>query len=257
VSRVSDVIHTPRIGLEAARMIAGWKADAAVGIVDRGEVAAGIVDDLRTGGAGLALRDATALFATARAEADPAEIALAAHAGSIAQRALACAAGETLAQILAAVEAQARALGAEEIYLAAAPDLSRDRRFVRVEGEASLGERFALRATVAYKGSWIRLTRTFASTIDGTAAARFAAAVATLPSERGFAGFSSWLVEGCRTTQPLAPLVGSRLPDGTAPMPRSLVSVQASLDIDGSPQLIGAPVLLGAPGESASLLVAL
>src|SRR5262249_48686967 len=33
VSRVADVIHTPRIGLEAARMIAGWKADAAIDIV--------------------------------------------------------------------------------------------------------------------------------------------------------------------------------------------------------------------------------
>src|SRR5262249_61344300 len=89
VSRVADVIHTPRIGLEAARMIAGWKADAAVGIVDRGELAAGIVDDLRAGGASLALRDATALFAAARAEADPAEIALAAHAASVGPPALA------------------------------------------------------------------------------------------------------------------------------------------------------------------------
>src|SRR5262249_44171018 len=123
--------------------------------------------------------------------------------------------------------------------------------------EASLGEHFALRATVAYKGSWIRLVRTFAPSVDGAAAEKFAAAVAALPSERGFAGFSSWLVEGCRTTQPLAPLIGSRLREGTAPASRSLVSVQASLDVAGRPQLIGAPVLLGAPNEAASLLVAL
>src|SRR5947209_3914151 len=138
-------------------MIAGLKADAAVGIVDRGELAAGIVDDLREAGARLALSDATALFSALRAEADPAEIALAARAASIAQGALARAAGESLAQILAAVEAHARALGAEEVYLAAAPDLARDRRLVRIEGEAGLGERYALRATVAYKGTWIRL----------------------------------------------------------------------------------------------------
>ncbi len=41
--------------------------------------------------------------------------------------------------------------------------------------------------------------------------------------------------------------------DGLAP--RSLVSVQASLEVDGGPVLLGAPALIGAPGEAASLLV--
>src|SRR5262245_4924749 len=149
VSRVADVIHTPRIGLEAARMIASWKADATVGIVDRDELAAGIVADLREGGARLTLRDATALFAALRAAADPAEIALTMHAGAIARRALARGSGKSLAEMLAAVESHARELGAEEIYLAAAPDLARDTRLLRIEGEAMLGESFALRATVA------------------------------------------------------------------------------------------------------------
>jgi hypothetical protein len=49
-SRVAEVIHTPRIGLEAARMIAAAHADAAVGIADLDGLAAGIVDDLRDGG---------------------------------------------------------------------------------------------------------------------------------------------------------------------------------------------------------------
>src|SRR5215470_735709 len=40
-SRVAEVVHTPRIGLEAARMLAGWKADAAVGIVDFAGLPAG------------------------------------------------------------------------------------------------------------------------------------------------------------------------------------------------------------------------
>src|SRR3977135_2596015 len=82
-SRVADVIHTPRIGLEAARMIAAAKADAAVGIADLDGLSAGIVDDLREGGLRLALRDASALFASARAKADPAEIALAMKAAAI------------------------------------------------------------------------------------------------------------------------------------------------------------------------------
>jgi Creatinase/Prolidase N-terminal domain len=257
-SRVAEVIHTPRIGLEAARMIAAAHADAAVGIADLDGLAAGIVDDLRDGGPRLILSDATALFARLRAEADPAEIALATKAALIAQTALAQASGRSLGDIIAAVELRAREFGAEEIYIAAAPDLGRDRRFKRIEGETALGESFALRATVAYKGAWIRLVRTFGPAVPhDEAATRFAAAVAQLPSERGFAGFSSWLVEGCRIAQPLEPLMGSRVADANPPPPRALVSVQACLELDGRPVLCGAPALLGGRGEAAGLLVQL
>jgi hypothetical protein len=254
-SRVAEVIHAPRIGLEAGRVLAGW--NAAVGIADLDGLPAGIVDDLRAGGAGPALADATALFARLRGPADPAEIALAVTAASIARRALtrASAGGTKLGEIIAAVEAKARALGAEEIYIAAAPDLALDPRLRRIEGEAALGKIFALRATVAYKGTWIRLLRTFGDWACGEeAAARLAQAVGELPGERGFAGCRSWLVEGCRIAQPLAPLIGSRVSDPEPPAPRMLVSVQASFDIDGQPALVGAPALLGERAEAASLL---
>ena len=256
-SRVADVIHTPRIGLEAARMIAATQADAAVGIADLDGLSAGIVDDLREGGPRLILSDASAPFARLRAEADPAEIALAVKAATIALAALAPRPGAGLGEMTAAVEARARLLGAEEVYVAAAPDLAHDRRLRRIEGEAAtLGDDFALRATVAYKGAWVRLVRTFGSPAPSEeAAARFAAAVAQLPDERGFAGFSSWLVEGCRIAQPLEPLMGSRIGDPNPPAPRALVSVQACLEIDGRPVLVGAPALLGGRGEAASLLV--
>jgi hypothetical protein len=259
VSRVAEVIHTPRIGLEAARLLATAKSDAAVGIADLDGLAAGIRDDLRAGGPDLSWHDATAMFARLRGPADPAEIVLATKACAIAQRALVQAAEPhaSLGGIIAAVEREGRMLGAEEIYVAAAPDLARDRRLVRIEGDVALGQMpghaFALRATVAYKGAWIRLVRSFGSVSGEAAAARFAAAVAELPS--GFAGFSSWLVEGCRIAQPLAPLMGSRVGDLAPPMARSLVSVQASLEIDGATVLLGAPALLGGRGEAASLLV--
>ena len=257
-SRVAEVIHTPRIGLEAARTIAGWKADAAVGIADLEGLSAGIVEDLRAGGARLALSEATALFARLRARADPAEIALAVKAASIAHRALAraSAGGPSLGEIIAAVEGDARALGAEEVYIAAAPDLALDHRLMRIEGGARLGKTFVLRATVAYKGTWIRLVRTFGESACGEeAAARFAQAVARLPSERGFASCSSWLLEGCRIAQPLEPLMGSRVTEPNPPVPGALVSVQASFEIDGRPVLLGAPALLGKRGEAASLLM--
>jgi hypothetical protein len=256
-SRVADVIHTPRIGLGAAQKIASGKPHAAVGIVDLDGLPGGIVDDLREGGSHLALTDASALFARLRTKADPAEIALAARAASIAHAALAAAEGNTIGTFIAVVEATARSLGAEEIYMAAAPDLARDHRLVRIEGEAVLGETFALRATVAYKGTWVRLVRTVCpAALAQAATARFAQAVAQLPNDGGFAGFASWLVEGCRMAQPLDPLMGSRVTAGSPPSPGALVSVQANAEVDGCTVLLGAAVLLGERGEAASLLVA-
>jgi hypothetical protein len=256
-SRVADVIHTPRIGLEAGRRIAAAKADAAVGIVEFDNLSAGIVDDLADGGPGLAVRDAGALFAQVRAQADDAEIALATRAATIAHNALSQIPrdGNDLGKMLAAAEAAARIAGAEEIYLAAAPDLAADHRLRRIEGAVACGASFAVRAGVAYRGSWVRLIRSVNRDPGAgrRAAEMLAAAVAQLPSDRGFAGFRSWLVEGCRLTQPLDALMGSHAAPTAAPLP-DLVSVQARIDIDGEPVLIGAPALIGA-GQPQRLLV--
>src|SRR5215468_7496634 len=73
-SRVAEVIHAPRIGIEAARFIAGHKADAAVGVVDSDHLPAGIADDLRDAGPRLRMSDASDRFAEVRAPTDPAEI---------------------------------------------------------------------------------------------------------------------------------------------------------------------------------------
>jgi len=255
-SRIGEVVHTPRIGLKAAQRIAATRPDAAVGIVDFDGLPAGIADDLREGGPGLALRDASALFAVLRAKADPAEIALAVRAAMIAHQALIAARGDTLNAMIAGVESEARRLAAEEIYIAAAPDLERESRLMRVEGEAALGKTFALRATVAYKGTWVRLVRCVCQhSIAQEAAARLAQAVASLPSDRGFSGFRSWLVEGARMAQPLDPLIGSRLNAAKPPPPGALVSVQGMLMIDGRTVLVGAPALIGQSGETASLIV--
>ena len=246
-SRVADVMHTPRIGLEAGRRIAAAKADAAVGIVDFDNLSTGIVDDLREGGPRLALRDASALFAKVRAVADSSEIALARKAGAIARDALLQigADGRHLGDMLAAAEAAARERGAEEIYLAVAPDLARDPRLRRIEGDVVPGASFAVRASVAYKGSWVRMTRTIGCDGAEAAAAAFAAAVRGLPSGRDFAGFGAWLVEGCRLAQPLEALMGSRVALAQPPVAGMIVSVQAQLDAGPTPVLIGAPVLVG------------
>lgn len=262
VSCVERVVPSPRIGAEAGRLIAEAKSGAAAGVVELGGVRADVVEGLRKAGSGLRVTDATALFERLRARADAAEIALAARAGTIAHRALACVPNrpDNIGTAIAAAEAQARNLGAEEIYLAAATDLARDRRLVRIEQSApALGRSFALRATVAYKGVWVRLTRTFLNGGgDGALAAaaeRLATAVAGLPDGRGFKEFPAWLVEGCRVAQPLEPLMGSRVDEPVAPAAGALVSVQATMEIDGQPVIVGGPALLGDNGQPASLLV--
>ena len=56
----------------------------------------------------------------------------------------------------------ARLAGAEEAYIAVAPDLDADTRLNRTSQPTPLAERFAVRASIAYKGCWVRRTRTFA-----------------------------------------------------------------------------------------------
>src|SRR6266446_5207978 len=146
-SRVAEVIHAPRIGIEAARLIAGRNADAAVGVVDFDHLPVGIADDLREAGPQLAMSDASDLFAMVRAPADPAEIMLTARASSIAAIALSrIGPRDSAGDVVAAVEEEARRHGAEEVYVAMAPDLASDKRLLRVEGAPALGRGFAVRA---------------------------------------------------------------------------------------------------------------
>jgi hypothetical protein len=247
-SRVAEVVHTPRIGLEAGRRIAASKTDAAVGIVDFDNLSAGIADDLREGGPRLNFTDASALFAQARAVADPTEVWLAANAALIACHALRQIPQDDtdLGAMLGVAEAAARRKGAEEIYLAAAPDLAHDHRLRRIEGEVARGSSFAVRASVAYKGSWVRFTHTFgcSDAAREAAMARFVAAVKALPDTSGFNGFTSWLVEGCRLAQPLEALMGSRVAPTAVP-PGMLVSAHGCINIDGAPILVGVAALVG------------
>jgi hypothetical protein len=255
-SRVAEVIHAPRVGIEAARLIAGRKADAAVGVVDFDHLPLGIADDLGEAGPRLAMSDASDLFAVVRAPADPAEIMLTARASSIAATALSRIEPRSGAnEIVAAVEADARRNGAEEVYVAMAPDLAVDHRLLRVEGEPALGRRFSVRASVAYKGSWVRRVVTVDrdGAVSDDAEAVFADAVARLPSDCALSQFSAFLVEGHRIAQPLEPLIGSGVAAPRPPVAGAVVSVQARIEADGRPVLLGAPALVGASGEVASI----
>jgi hypothetical protein len=165
--------------------------------------------------------------------------------------------------IVAAVEGEARRFGAEEVYVAAATDLARDRRLVRIEtthsGEPALGARFAVRASVAYKGSWVRrvvtIDRDVTAGCSEDAAAAFAEAVARLPDDRALSRFASYVVEGCRLAQPLEAFLGSRIAEPRPPAAGAVVSVQACIEVDSRQILLGAPALLGAPSQAASVFI--
>lgn len=261
VSCVARFEGTPRVGIAAGKYLTEARART-VGVVDFETLRAAVASDLAQGVPNAQLVDASALFEKVRAVPDAAEIALAAKAGTIAQRALSQVTGREsrIGDAIASAERQARLIGAEEIYMAAAADLECDHRFLRPENTATVGPSFALRATVAYKGSWVRMTRTVfrdkaAAALADRASDYFAAAVAKLPSTEELSNFCSWLVEGCRLTQPLDPLMGSLVSESRTRPPGSLATAQAVIDVEGRKIALAAPILVGSEGRPSSFLV--
>lgn len=261
-ARVDGVVCTPRPGAEAARIVAQRKANAVVGVPDLETLPSGIAEEFAAAQPGLKLVDATKVVRALRVRSDAAEIALAARAATIARDALNQVTKEhtDASGPIAAAEVEARRAGAEEVFIAVAPDLHRNPHLHRIEGNIALGSAFAFRATVAYKGVWVRMVRTLlreehrASALT-EALARLADAAAELPGTHGFSGAAQWLVEGCRLAAPLEPLMGSAIPHPLPPAPGALVSVQMTLKIDGIPIIVGAPALTGGGVEGAGSLL--
>jgi hypothetical protein len=245
-----NLLFTPKIGPETARVLKeSMAAGATLGVVELDEVPAAV--GLALKGVGTKLVDATETFVNVRAAGDAAATALAKIAAGFAHRALAAldANGTDAMAAVAAVDLAARSLGAEESYVAVAPDLRADRRLLRLEGPATLGEVYALRATLAYKGTWVRMIRTVVRNDSGgivaAATAQLAAAIAELPKLNTLRTLDWWLIETARAAQPLDAVAGSAVPSAEAFTAGSLVSVQASIDIGGTPVLAGAPAMAG------------
>jgi Xaa-Pro aminopeptidase len=255
---VERVVSTPRFGAEAAKHVAALAPNARVGVLERDQLPAGTAAALQSADATLV--DATPLYERLREAADPAEIALTARAADIAREALATVRGATDAHdALARVERAARLAGAEDVFVALAPDLRRAVVFRRAPfAEPALGDRFAIRLTVAYKGHWTRLTRTFArDDAAGTivAEARLAAAIAALPDATALAALDDWLVEGTPHSQPLEALAGSSVGAARVPLGGKVVTVTATIDVDGQRFAAGGPVLVGTGGSVSAALV--
>lgn len=146
-----------------------------IGILELGGFPAGLYTDLAAALPAAQLIEAADIFAMARFPADDTERKLLKRSDEIAAAALYTLEGagpETVGEGVALVEKSARMDGAEEIYVALAPDLDLSKTFLRLSGPRPLGARFAVRATVAYKGSWVRRIRSFSRDADELRALR-------------------------------------------------------------------------------------
>ena len=225
VKPVGDLVNTPTPGKVVGERLAKTVVRR-VAILELDAFPAGLYSELAAALPGVEFVDGSEAFTSARAPADAVERRLLERADAIAQNALATVVEPNdVGAAVAAVEVRARLQGAEEVYVAIAPDLDADRRFLRLSGARPLGRRFAIRATVAYKGSWIRHTKTYSQdNSDRSAIERadrwFRAAASMDPNPRlldrslGLANMHvhDWLIEAPLGTRPLVVIASSSMP---------------------------------------------
>jgi hypothetical protein len=216
-----------------------------VGIVELDMFPGAQADMLTGSGNAVALEDASALFRSVRLRADAAEIALVRRADDLARDCLETFdSGDDARRVMADIEARARLAGAEEVLIGVAPDLGHANAFLRSEHLGALGDHFAIRLSLALKGSWIRRTTTLtriseeqatfaaANAAFEGALASASAAVALRALEDGFPGkITAWAIEACVGSYPLEVVAcsgGTRAFSDTLPV--SVVSAQAELN---------------------------
>jgi hypothetical protein len=269
-SWLEEIINTPKPGTAIGERLKSG-ACRRVGVLELDALPAGSYDDLIGTAPGAELIDASRLFAGCRHIIDPTERQLIERADAITRAAL-DQVGVAQAQnaqidagvLMGLVEKHARLAAAEESYMAAAPDLDADRRLIRVSGAVPLAGRFAVRASVAYKGSWVRRTRTFVRDAKGaqiaaradawlTAFASKVAADVPLPEQLAAslkslpgAELRNWMAESSIGSYPLEVVASSRQRGTDAPARGSFAVLSIELVIDGAPWLGAMPAFVGA-----------
>jgi Creatinase/Prolidase N-terminal domain len=255
---VSDVVSTPRPGVLLGERLAKDDSVKRAGVLELDALPSELADDLSAAAPAVGWIDATAQFARVRRDIDAAEQQLLARSDAIAVAALdqtdtTCDAG-TLAGL---IEKHARLAGAEEIHVAVAPDLAADRRLRRISTPVPLADRFAVRASVAYKGAWLRRTRTFAGDravaradawFDGVirgidAGKPIAGQLAAYAAALGDAALERWMVESCVGSYPLSVIASSRLPGRDAPIAAGFAVLTIELLLHGGHWIGTAPLI--------------
>src|SRR5215468_7372881 len=229
---LDEIVNTPRPGTAIGQRLAGCKR---VGVLELDALPAGLNDDIVASAPKVELIDADSMFASVRRHIDDAERKLIEKADALALAALdqVDVAATDAGALAGLVEKNARLAGAEEAYIAIAPDLDLDRRLIQVSGPAPLARRFAVRASIAYKGAWVRHTKSFARDPQGARAMASAdawlaevrssifaglpfgsqiAASLTLPRSADHLLRRSWIAESCKGSYPLEVVDSSRSP---------------------------------------------
>jgi hypothetical protein len=260
---MSEIVNTPKPGAAVGKRLAAAGCKRA-GVLEFDSLPAGLYDEIAGEAPDISLVDASAAFAGARRSIDAAERGLIERADALAVAALEevdAASARDAGTVAGLVEKRARLGGAEEAYIAVAPDLAADRRLIRIARPLPLAGRFAVRASVAYKGSWVRRTRSFAADAAGAKAmaqgeAWLAGAVAGIVPGRLYGEqlaarsapgieLRSWMVESCVGSYPLQSVASSSAPGKEAPAAGSFLVLTAELAIGGVPWLGAAPAFVG------------
>jgi Xaa-Pro aminopeptidase len=257
---LSEIVNTPRPGSLIGERLAKSNGVRRVGVLEYDTLPAGLADDMAAAVPSVEWADATPMFAGLRREVDGAERGLLARADAMAVAALRQAKtgqARDAGTLAGLVEQHARLAGAEEAYIAVAPDLAAELRFNRTSQPTPLADRFAVRASIAYKGCWVRRTRTFAKDtakvetwfgdVVGSIkpgkplAAQLAAKAKDLPG----AALTHWTAESCTGSYPLSEVASSRAPGKDTPVNGQFLVLTVGLTIDGAPWIGTAPLIVG------------
>jgi Creatinase/Prolidase N-terminal domain len=265
---LDEIVNTPKPGTAIGQRLAGCKR---VGVLELDALPAGLHDDMVAAAPAVELVDASAMFAAVRSGVDDAERKLIEKADALAVAALAQVnASATDAGALAGlVEKHARLAGAEEAYIAIAPDLDLDRRLIQVSGPVPLARRFAVRASIAYKGAWVRRTRSIARDPQGaramasgekwlaklvswrSAGAPFGVVISTcLSTELVVIGgvhvseIRNWTAESCMGSYPLEVVASSHSGARYMPAAGTFLVASVELALDDVPWLGAAPMFV-------------
>jgi hypothetical protein len=259
---VSEIVNTPKPGEKIGERLKSDPLIRRVGILEYDTLPAGLAYDLETAAPAVEWVDGTAMFAGLRREIDDAERGLLARCNAIAEAALREAEtgkAQDAGTLAGLVEQNARLAGAEEAYVAVAPDLDADMRLNRTSQPTPLVERFAVRASISYKGCWVRRIRTFVK--DGAAAqvdvwldaitrsvvpdkplaAQLADEVRELPG----ASLKAWTAESSTGSYPLSAIASSRMAGSASPVSGQFLVLTVELTLNGASWIGAAPLVVG------------